>query len=181
MAARSFTFRLQRLLDIRIMREKQARQELLARQAQVAVEEQRLDVLNAEAEALQDRMTPRVGEVVDFDEIRMCSWALRAKQEEQAAQIQRIDQARQRVIEQQEVLQQRGIEVKALEKLKDKQHDEFKQELLAEQAVFLDDLASQQFIRRSVEAEHHAAEQPANLTALPAATDYTPDHQEQAL
>ena len=181
MAARSFTFRLQRLLDIRIMREKQARQELLARQAQVAVEEQRLEVLNAEAAALEDRMTPRVGEVVDFDEIRMCTWALRAKQEEQAAQVHRIDQARHRVVEQQEELKQRGIEVKALEKLKDKQHEEFKQELLAEQAVFLDDLASQQYIRRTVEEEHHAAERAANVVPITPTVDFTPDHQEQAL
>ena len=153
MAARSFTFRLQRLLDIRVMREKQARQELLARQAQLATEEQRLEVLVAEAAALQDRMTPRAGELVDFDEIRMCTWALRAKEKEQESQRQRISDAHARVNEQQDVLRQRGIEVKALEKLKDKQREEFQQELLAEQAVFLDDLASQQYIRQTAEIE----------------------------
>lgn len=153
MAARSFTFRLQRLLDIRVMREKQARQELLARKAQLATEEQRLEVLIAEAAALQDRMTPRAGELVDFDEIRMCSWALRAKEKEQDSQRQRISDAHARVNEQQDVLRQRGIEVKALEKLKEKQREEFQQELLAEQAVFLDDLASQQYIRQTAEHE----------------------------
>ncbi len=153
MAARSFTFRLQRLLDIRVMREKQARQELLARQAQLATEEQRLEVLVAEAAALQDRMTPRAGDLVDFDEIRMCTWALRAKEKEQESQRQRISDAHARVNEQQDVLRQRGIEVKALEKLKDKQREEFQQELLAEQAVFLDDLASQQYIRQTAEIE----------------------------
>lgn len=153
MAARSFTFRLQRLLDIRVMREKQARQELLARKAQLATEEQRLEVLIAEAAALQDRMTPRAGELVDFDEIRMCTWALRAKEKEQDSQRQRISDAHARVNEQQDVLRQRGIEVKALEKLKEKQREEFQQELLAEQAVFLDDLASQQYIRQTAEHE----------------------------
>jgi flagellar FliJ protein len=159
MAARTFRFRLERLLDIRIMREKQARQELLARQAQLAVEEQRLEVLNAEAAALQERMTPRAGEVVDFDEIRLCSWALKAKEAEQEEQRQRIAAAHQRVLEQQDVVRERGIEVKALEKLKEKQREEFNQELLAEQAVFLDDLASQQFIRREAQQERLAAEQ----------------------
>lgn len=158
MARKTFIFRLQRLLDIRIMREKQAQHELQTRRAQLVHEQDRLLAIVAESAALERRMTPRTGETIDFEEIRLCAWALQKKGEEHTAQQQKILQAEQRVREQQEVVKQAGIGVKTLEKLSEKRREEFYHEELATEAAFLDDLASQQFIRRTTEAERHAGE-----------------------
>lgn len=152
MAKKSFKFRLQRLLEIRVMREKQAQQELLVRRHRLEEEHQKLQKLIAEEQALIDRMTPRPGQFVDIEDMRLCEHAAKLKREEQVSQQDNIAAAERAVQQQIEVVKQAGIDVKALEKLKEKQKEEFHEEMLREEAVFLDDLASQQYIRQGNEA-----------------------------
>jgi len=159
MARTSFKFRLQRLLEIRVMREKQAQQELQVRRFMLQQEEQKLVVLQQEELALVERMTLRPGQVLDVREQQLCAFAIEQKVKEQDSQRRKITKAEQRVEEQQEAVKQAGIAVKALEKLREKQLAEHREEQLREEAVFLDDLSGQQFIRQKrIKAELLAEE-----------------------
>jgi flagellar export protein FliJ len=164
-ARSSFKFRLERLLDVRIMREKQAQQELLARRQQVVAEEQRLLQMQAhEVDLRQQQKEPfkRGDDLYEFQMRRhFLEQAIDECVKEQTTQHGRIEQAKQAVVEQLEVVKQRGIDVKALEKLKEKQKEEHRLEQLREEGLFMDDLAGQGFLRRRVQAGRVAIEEAA--------------------
>lgn len=161
MARKAFRFRLEKLLDIRIMKEKLAQSELLARKAKVLQEQQKLQKLKAHEQEVYLMMEPKPGEAFDVEERMMMERYVKTVQQDQERQEIQIQKAEQAVREQEAVLKQAGIDVKVLEKLKEKQHEEFKAEALRENAYFLDDLASQQYIRAQetnarLTAEHNA-------------------------
>jgi len=162
MARTTFRFRLQRLLDVRIMREKQAQQELQARRAQVAIEQAALVELQAIEQALKrdlGRPLERGEDIHEYAHKR--AWTeklIKANGEEQTAQRGKIAQAEQLVVEQLQVVKQCGIDVKALEKLEAKQREEHRLEQLREEGLFLDDLAGQGYLRRRTIATRNDAE-----------------------
>lgn len=178
MARTAFRFRLERLLDVRIMREKQAQQELQARRQQVVAEEQRLATMQQEEQRLRAEQKEPFRRGDDLYQFQMRRHFLEKAIEEsvdaQATQRGRIEQAKQAVVEQQEVVKQRGIDVKALEKLKEKQREEHRLEQLREEGLFLDDLAGQGFLRRRTHAAHVAAEEAAARDAAHAAAPPPP-------
>lgn len=157
MARTSFTFRLQRLLEIREMREKAAQQELIVLRHRLQDEQQKLVQLQADERRLHDSLTMPVGRVGDLQKLQnQREWTERAIKENQQAQRDQqraISAAEAAVVAQQEVVKQRGIEVKALDKLRDKQREEHRIEQLREEGLFLDDLAGQGFLRRRQQAE----------------------------
>lgn len=159
MARRSFRFRLQRLLEIRILREKQAQAELRNRRFMLQQEQHKLAVLEQQEAELVQRMTLGPGDKLDIEDRKACAWAIELKKKEQSQQQRRIASAEQAVAAQEQVVKQAGIAVKALEKLKEKRFEEFHEEQLREQAVFLDDLSSQQFIRQEAERTALRAEE----------------------
>ena len=175
MARTSFKFRLERLLDVRLMREKMAQQELQARRQQVIAEEQRLQQMQADEIRLREEQKEPFRKGDDLYEFQMRRHFLEKSIEEnvkeQGAQHGRIEQAKAAVVEQQEVVKQKGIEVKALEKLKEKQREEHRLDQLREEGLFMDDLAGQGFLRRRKHAERVAAEEAlakeASLAAAP--------------
>ncbi len=175
MARSAFRFRLERLLDVRVMREKQAQQELQARRQQVAAEEQRLvEMQGDEIRLREEQKQPleRGGDLYQFQMRRhFLEKSIVENVQEQEQQHGRIQQAKDAVIEQQEVVKQRGIDVKALEKLKEKQREEHRLEQLREEGLFMDDLAGQGFLRRRTKAAMVAAEEAA---AREAALDAAP-------
>jgi flagellar FliJ protein len=158
MAKRSFIFRLQRLLEIRELRERQEQQKLLALQVKLQEEERRLDVLNNEEYDLVMRLSLKPGERLDIQDRVATVHALEKKRKEKEAQRKKITQAEQAVAVQQDVLKQARIDVKSLEKLREKQLEEFKEEMLREQAVYLDDISSQGYARQRRNANIVAAE-----------------------
>jgi flagellar protein FliJ len=162
MARSSFKFRLERLLDVRVMREKQAQQELQARRQQVVAEEQRLVQMQQHEISLREQQKEPFRRGDDLYEFQMrrhfLEQAINENVQEQTNQHGRIEQARQAVVEQQDVVRQRGIDVKALEKLKDKQKEEHRLDQLREEGLFMDDLAGQGFLRRRTQAARIAAE-----------------------
>ncbi len=162
MARSAFRFRLERLLDVRVMREKQAQQELQARRQQVVTEEQRLVEMQGEEQRLrQEQKQPleRGGDLYQFQMRRhFLEKAIVDSMQSQDQQRGRIEQAKQAVVEQQDVVKQRGIDVKALEKLKEKQREEHRLEQLREEGLFMDDLAGQGFLRRQKQAAMVEAE-----------------------
>ena len=176
MARSSFKFRLERLLDVRVMREKQAQQELQARRQQVVAEEQRLVQMQGEEVRLREEQKApleRGGDLYQFQMRRhFLEKAIVENVQGQEAQHGRIQQAKDAVVEQQEVVKQRGIDVKALEKLKEKQREEHRLEQLREEGLFMDDLAGQGFLRRrnrdAMVAAEEAAAREITLEAAPA-------------
>lgn len=176
MARSAFKFRLERLLDVRVMREKQAQQELQARRQQVVAEEQRLQQMQGEELRLREEQKQpleRGGDLYQFQMRRhFLEKSIVDNVQGQEAQHGRIQQAKDAVVQQQDVVKQRGIDVKALEKLKEKQREEHRLEQLREEGLFMDDLAGQGFLRRKnlaamVAAEEAAAREHA-LDAAPA-------------
>jgi flagellar export protein FliJ len=173
MARTTFRFRLERLLDVRIMREKQAQQELQVRRHKVTAEEQRLVEMQGEEIRLRDEQKQPFGRGDDLYQFQMrrhfLEKAIEENVKEQGTQHGRIEQAKAAVVEQLEVVKQAGIDVKALEKLKDKQREEHRVEQLREEGLFMDDLAGQGFLRRRKHAELVAAEEAAAKDAALAA------------
>jgi flagellar export protein FliJ len=165
---------LQRLLDVRIMREKQAQHELQARRQQVVAEEQRLVEMQAEEVRLraeQNVPLERGGDLYQFQMRRhFLEVSIKENVQEQGTQHGRIESAKQAVVEQAGVVRQCGIDVKALEKLQEKQREEHRLEQLREEGLFLDDLAGQGFLRRrTIAATIRAEEDLAKDAALAAA------------
>lgn len=157
MARTSFTFRLQRLLEIREMREKAAQQELIVLRHKLQDEEVALTQLIAEGVRLHDSLTMPVGRVGNLQQLQNeRDWTERAIKDNAQAQVNQkrvIVDAENAVAAQQEVVKQRGIEVKALDKLREKQREEHRIEQLREEGLFLDDLAGQGFLRRRTQAQ----------------------------
>lgn len=163
MARSSFTFRLQRLLDVRVMREQLAQQELVRLRQEAANEEQRLrDMQQAELDLRTEQKQPfsRGDDLYQFQMRRQfLEQAIKDNVQEQGAQQGVIARAHQAVADQQDVLKQKGIEVKALEKMREKQREEHRLDQLREEGLFMDDLAGQGFLRRRVQAARIAAEE----------------------
>ena len=163
MARSAFRFRLERLLDVRVMREKQAQQELQARRQQVLNEEQRLQEMQQEELRLREEQKAPFQRGEDLYQFQMrrhfLEKAIDENVKEQTNQHGRIQQAKDAVVQQLEVVKQRGIDVKALEKLKEKQREEHRLEQLREEGLFMDDLAGQGFLRRRSLAAIVAAEE----------------------
>ena len=149
MARTSFKFRLQKLLEIREMREKMAQQELNRLRVVLEQEEKKLAQLEREEQAMIDQMTIQSGKRFDIHERYTLEFMVTKKRQEQEAQRPVIAEAERAVVAQRKVLTQCGIEVKALEKLREKKLEEHREEQLREEAIFLDDLAGQQFIRQA--------------------------------
>ena len=159
MARKTFKFKMQRLLNVRVMRKKQAQAELLTRKANLAREVEKLASMREEETVLVDRMTLKPGQHLDIQGRQETAYALEQHRKKINTQERTVIPKHEGLVaEQTEVLMQASIKVKALEKLEEKHREEFHEEQLREQAVFLDDLASQQFIRNRSEGERHAEE-----------------------
>lgn len=166
MARSSFKFRMQRLLDVRVMREQLAQSELLRLRQVLAAEQQKLEQIKAEEQRLRAEQALPFAKGDDLVEyVHRREWlekAIKANvEQEQPAQHGAIRSAEQAVSDQQDVVKQRGIEVKALEKVKEKQREEHRVEQLREEGLFMDDLAGQGFLRRRTQRARIAAEEAA--------------------
>ncbi|MCZ4497174.1 MAG: hypothetical protein JWM25_1759 [Thermoleophilia bacterium] len=173
MARTTFKFRLQRLLDVRIMREQLAQQELVRLRGVAAAEEQRMVDLQVYEQNLREQQRAPFQRGEDLDQFQMkrhfLETAIKENLQSQTAQRTVIQQAHQAVRGQQEVLKQRGIEVKALEKMRDNQREAHRLDQLREEGLFMDDLAGQGFLRRRVHAARvEEEEQIARLAAADA-------------
>lgn len=147
MARKRFAFRLQRLLKVREIRERQAQQELVRRRIVLQQREAELAQLHAQADEMARKLETRPGETIDLHERLTTEYFLRRKHQEIELFQPKVDQARRDVEEQVPVVTKTGIDVKVLEKLEEKQREEFREETLRDEAIFLDDIAGQQYIR----------------------------------
>lgn len=159
MARTTFRFRLAKLLDIRRTKEQLERQKLLAAQAALRIEQGKLQELKGREAELVDRMVPRPGSTMDVDERWGIERFLVEHRKSITTQGWNVDEAQGKVDAQATVLKQAGIDVKVLEKLEEKQREEHRLEQLAAEAVFLDDLSGQQYIRQRNHAELVAHEE----------------------
>lgn len=162
MARSSFRFRMQRLLDVRVMREKLAQSELLRLRQVAEAERQKLVVMQQQEQQLRAEQARPLERGEDLQ-----AWAMKrvflekdidAKVQEQTQQQGAIQRADQAVVAQTEVVKQRGIDVKALEKVRENQREVHRVDQLREEGLFMDDLAGQGFLRRRTKDERIAAE-----------------------
>ncbi|MCW2949649.1 MAG: hypothetical protein JWN41_662 [Thermoleophilia bacterium] len=156
------------------MREKQAQSELQVRRQQVLNEIAELEAMMHHEQHLryeQNLPLERGGDLHEFQMKRhFLEIAIKENGQKQLQQQGRIAEAERRVVEQVEVVKQRGIDVKALEKLRDKQREEHRLDQLREEGLFMDDLAGQGFLRRRTKAALIEAEDAARVTREEGAT-----------
>ncbi|MEN9845392.1 MAG: Flagellar FliJ protein [Pseudomonadota bacterium] len=134
-----FTFRLQRILDIREQIRDEARQELGRRNAVLAQERSMLEGLEAELQRLN---APGDGIVTAGELLLTGTYALRVqKMIEQ--QVIKVEEARKAVVEAQEKYFQANRDARALEMLKEKKRAEYNQQVLKEEINQLDEVAMQ--------------------------------------
>lgn len=156
MAKKNFKFRLEKLLSYRVMREKLERQKLMAAEARLQDELNKKAMLDQQERNAIERITPKRGEYINPERIIQTEGWLVEHRKRQTMQQWDVDEAREAVNAQTLVHRKAQQDIKVLEKLKEKQLEEFRLEQLREEQIFLDDLASQQFIRQTVEAERRA-------------------------
>jgi len=134
-----FTFRLQRILDIREQIRDEARQELGRRNAVLAHEHSILERLEGELQRLNGTSD---GIVTAGELLLTNAYALRVqKMIEQ--QVVKVEEARKAVVEAQERYIQANKDARALEMLKEKKRAEYDQEVLKEEIHQLDEVAVQ--------------------------------------
>ncbi len=134
-----FMFRLQRILDIREQIRDEARQELGRRNAILAQEQSILAGLEAELERLNGASD---GIVTAGELLLTNAYALRV-QKLIEQQVVKVEEARQAVIQAQEMYIQANKDARALEMLKEKKRAEYDQESLKEEINQLDEVAMQ--------------------------------------
>lgn len=142
-----FSFRLQRVLDIRSRIRDERRQELGARQAELQREETLLAEL--EAELLLTRIEE--GGTYSASELQMVgAYAIRLRSQIER-QLSRIEVAKQAVEEARVRYIEATKDTQVLEKLKEKRREEYTQEVLLEEGRNLDEVAVQRFKRGTSE------------------------------
>ena len=139
-----FTFRLQRILDIREQIRDEARQELGRRNALLAQEQSVLARLEAELLRLNGASD---GIVTAGNLLLTGAYALRVQKmiEQQSV---KVEEARKAVVQAQERYIQANKDARALEMLRDKKRAEYDQEVLKEEINQLDEDATQRAATR---------------------------------
>lgn len=137
---RRFEFSLQKVLDYRQRREEQALRAFAEAQAQLAHEQALLESLQHEREACLHRSQRRH---------RLKVQMLTVEQTYLSALEERIEEQRERVAQAQRLLEERRAalleaqrERKALERLREKQYEQWRQEMLRVEQNALDELAT---------------------------------------
>ena len=141
-----FTFRLQRILDIREQIRDEARQELGRRNALLAQEQSVLARLEAELLRLNGASD---GIVTAGNLLLTGAYALRVQKmiEQQSV---KVEEARKAVVQAQERYIQANKDARALEMLRDKKRAEYDQEVLKEEINQLDEVAMQRASSREI-------------------------------
>ncbi len=141
-----FTFRLQRILDIREQIRDEARQELGRRNALLAQEQSVLTRLEGELLRLNGASD---GIVTAGNLLLTGAYALRVQKmiEQQSV---KVEEARKAVVQAQERYIQANKDARALEMLRDKKRAEYDQEVLKEEINQLDEVAMQRASSREI-------------------------------
>lgn len=141
-----FTFRLQRILDIREQIRDEARQELGRRNALLAQEQSVLARLEGELLRLNGASD---GIVTAGNLLLTGAYALRVQKmiEQQSV---KVEEARKAVVQAQERYIQANKDARALEMLRDKKRAEYDQEVLKEEINQLDEVAMQRASSREI-------------------------------
>jgi flagellar FliJ protein len=146
MVMKRFTFRLQRILDIREQIRDEARQELGRRNALLAQEQSVLTRLEGELLRLNGASD---GIVTAGNLLLTGAYALRVQKmiEQQSV---KVEEARKAVVQAQERYIQANKDARALEMLRDKKRAEYDQEVLKEEINQLDEVAMQRASSREI-------------------------------
>ncbi|MGN0151391.1 MAG: flagellar export protein FliJ [Wujia sp.] len=140
-----FVYRMQNILDIKAKLEETAKQEYAEARRRLSDEEEKLEALHVRKKEYYSAYQDAISGKLDFLEIETCANAMDVMDEMIAAQ-QEVVKKRSKELEMaRQKLNQVMQERKMHEKLKEKQFDEYKRELNAQEGKETDEVASYQF------------------------------------
>ena len=147
---KAFKFSLQRILDVRILREEIKRKELAEAVSAELKECDTLHSLEDEGEIVKDRVRGRILSTLNPTEMMMYYNYAQQIDHTIGSQLRRIEEARTQVEEQRTLLLEAVKEKKAIEKLQERQWERYQSELNKEEQAFLDEIASTMPKRRKL-------------------------------
>lgn len=150
--ARGFKFRLEKVLDMRIQKEQRLQQRFQELLAMAELERQKLAALEERQQQYREELSQKQKGSVEVNEVMNYLSYLELLAEAIIQQTEILREAEERAEEARLDLVQASQEKKAVEKLKEKQLEEFNKEQLREEIIFLDDISSSRFNRNKVEA-----------------------------
>lgn len=150
--ARGFKFRLEKVLDMRIQKEQRLQQRFQELLAMAELERQKLAALEERQQQYREELSQKQRGSVEVNEVMNYLSYLELLAEAIIQQTEILREAEERAEEARLDLVQASQEKKAVEKLKEKQLEEFNKEQLREEIIFLDDISSSRFNRNKVEA-----------------------------
>lgn len=144
---RKFTFRLQKVLQMREQKEKLLQARFAELQAQARLERIRLQELQEAQEAARQELIRFQRGTVDINEVMNYLNYLDRLASDIVRQEQVVREAEERAEEARLDLIRASQEKKAVEKLKEKQHEDYLKEQQHAEIVFLDEVSSARFNR----------------------------------
>lgn len=154
MSAPQFRFRLQRLLDLRALAERQAAIALAAAQSVEDQARRERDALDARREAAREMLMPPAGSHCRVSELRQVSVLLERLDAGSAQAAFKVSKAENQVHQKRLQLGESVTNRRVLDRLKDRQHEDWRvAEERAERAV-MDDIGRSRFAERHDPTQH---------------------------
>lgn len=154
--ARGFKFRLEKVLDMRIQKEQRLQQRFQELLAMAEFERQKLAALEERQQQYREELSQKQKGSVEVNEVMNYLSYLELLAEAIIQQTEILREAEERAEEARLDLVQASQEKKAVEKLKEKQLEEYNKEQLREEIIFLDDISSSRFNRNKTEAARNS-------------------------
>lgn len=140
-----FVYRMQNILDVKYKLETQAQTAYGEANARLVEEELKLERIYDDINRYEDEIRANSSNVVNIEELKWCTNAIRIKKLEAEAQKKAIERARREAELARIKLNEAMVDRKTHEKLREKAFDEFKLEVAEAESKEIDELVSFQF------------------------------------
>lgn len=141
-----FTFRLEGILAIKVKLEKQAKMEFAAAKARLNTEEEKLEKTISERDIYEDELRQMMLDVLDVRKINLKRSALEYAKEAVEKQRMAVKRAAKQVELASAKLNTVMQERKTMEKLREKEFEEYKKQYSAEESKEVDGLVSYKYV-----------------------------------
>jgi len=152
-----FKFRLQKVLEMREQREKLLHKRFMELLAAAEEEKRELEKLYRYQTQYREELNRKQRGAVDVNEVMQYLHYLEALARAIDEQILRVQEAEERAEEARRDLLKAQQEKKAVEKLKEKQYEDYLKEQQRAEVIFLDEVSSSRFNRQQADAARRAA------------------------
>jgi len=142
-----FNFKLENILKVKKIKEDLEKAQLVVLQNRYQEEEKHLDNLQDSYAAYQDQLRTKQGQLMTVSELSMYKYYFKKQTQEINKQEEIVANLEQEVSKQREELVSKVKERKIMENLKQKKLSEFHKMILGKEQVFLDEIATNNFVR----------------------------------